>query len=158
MLCMAGSSRLWILIFTFVLAIRTGVSAQDAPNLCKNSRPDCAQAVAFFVRFQLALKQDHRDTIAAMARYPLRVRLNGKSTVLHNSHELLQNYSQIFDHALRCSIQRAKKSEIWDNWQGFTISHGEVWWERSSVPNSRFKLITVNNEAYYPGCGTGNHE
>lgn len=87
-----------------------------------------------------------------MARYPLRVRLNGKSTLFRSKTELLKNYERVFDGAIRCSVLRAKKSEIWDNWQGFTISNGEIWWERFNTPNSRFKLVTVNNDAPYRGC------
>jgi len=155
---MAHLARLFVLAVLLVLTLGISASAQTTVNICKNSRPDCSQAVAFFAKFQLALRQDRREAIASMARYPLRVRLNGKGTVLRNKKALLEKYQQVFDKAVRCSILRAKKSEIWDNWQGFTIAHGEVWWERSNAANSQFKLITINNDAYYPGCGTGNEK
>ena len=148
-----------LVLLLFLLATGSFASAQTATELCKdNSRSDCPEAIGFFQRLQDALRDDDRGAVASMARYPLRVRLNGKGTLLRSKRELLQNYKKVFDAAILCSILRAKRTEVWDNWQGFSITHGEIWWERRNAPNARFKLITVNNGAFYPGCQTGSQQ
>ena len=131
-------------------------SSRSIEEICKDSRPDCPQAVEFFAKFQEAIKSDKREIVASLAHYPLRVSLSGKSTFVRDKRELLRDYDRVFDAAVRCSILRAHNSDVWGNWQGFTIKEGTVWWEASGAAGSSFKLITVNNEAYYSGCGTGN--
>ena len=128
-------------------------SAATANDICNGqSRPDCAKAIAFFDEFQHALAVNDRERVASMARYPLRMLLHGKSALIRNRAELLREYDTVFDSSVLCAIQRAKRTDVWGNWQGFTVAGGPAWWERED-DNSPFKLITVNNGAYYKGCG-----
>ena len=132
--------------------LRAQTSAESVAEICKDSRPDCPQAVTFFSNFQEGIRHADRAAVSAMIGYPLRVRLDGKTALIRNKRQLLQNYDRVFDAAVRCAILAARTSDVWGNWRGFTVSRGAVWWERSAVPDSPFKLITVNNEAYYEGC------
>jgi hypothetical protein len=129
-----------------------------APNaeLCgEQSRPDCLQAVAFFDELQKAIQHDDRSTVASMAHFPLRVRLHGRNSVIKNKAQLLREYDKVFDQPVRCAISHASRTKVWGNWQGFTVADGVVWWERGAAQKSPFRIITVNNEAFYEGCGGG---
>jgi hypothetical protein len=125
---------------------------QSTPEMCKDSRPDCPEAVKFFTKFRQAITTNDRNAVAAMARYPLRVTLNHKNALIRTKQELLRNFDELFDPRVRCVILGATEKDVWGNWQGFTIPQGAIWWERSSEERSAFKLITVNNDAPYQGC------
>jgi hypothetical protein len=123
-------------------------------DTCKGqSRPDCRQAVAFFEEFQKAVLGDDRITVASMLHFPLRVMLQGKKSLIKNKSQLNSQYGVVFDSAVRCALAQAKRNDVWGNWRGFTVGDGVAWWERSNSPGSSFKVITVNNGAFYKGCG-----
>lgn len=141
-----------------LLVVATGTSSAAADNagadICNNqSRPDCGQAVTFFEKFQKALSHNDRAAIESMMHFPLRVMLRGKKALIKNKAQLMSEYDLVFDSAVRCAVAHAKPADVWGNWQGFTVSNGVAWWERSPSPGSSFKIITVNNGAYYEGCG-----
>lgn len=117
------------------------------------SRPDCRKAVDFFDRFQKAVVRNDRSAVASMIRYPLRVMLHGRKAVITTKSQLLQNYDLVFDSVVMCALTHAKRTGVWGNWQGFTVSDGVVWWERRKPDSSPFQIITVNNGAFYKGCG-----
>ena len=134
-----------------MLAVVAKAHADDA--VCKDSRPDCPQAVAFFTEFQEALKNGDRNSLSSMVRYPLRVRLNGKPAFIRSKREFLQGFDRIFEPVVRCAVLAGRAQDVWGNWRGFTISSGAIWWERRNAPDAPFEVITVNNEGYYKGCG-----
>ena len=142
--------------FTCIVYIVVGQSAvfgQSPQDICSTtSRPDCRQAVAFFETFQKAVTSDERNVVVAMVSFPLRVMLGGKNALIKNKSQLLHNYDTVFDSSVRCAIARAQKTQVWGNWQGFTVAGGVAWWERSNSPQSSFKIITVNNGSFYEGC------
>ena len=102
------------------------------------------QAVAFFETFQKTLAAGDRQAIVRLVRYPLRAQLNGKTSLLRNKAQLLRKYDLIFTSAVRCKVLAAKKSDVWGNWQGFTVADGVIWWDSSSE-GAPFHVITVNN-------------
>lgn len=116
------------------------------------SRPDCKEAVAFFDKLQNAVASNDRNAVSSMIRFPLRIQLEGHNALVKNKTELLGEYEKVFTAAVRCAITRAKRTEVWGNWQGFTVGGGVAWWEARAAPNSPFKVITVNNGSFYPGC------
>lgn len=141
-----------VLMFSFALLPHAAGQSHEG---CGTSRPDCDEAISFFVRLQNAIRSDKRTDVASLVRYPLRVTLHRKKVLIRNRKDLVQNYRGVFDNAVRCAIENAKRSDVWGNWRGFTVDAGPVWWEKSTA-DSPFLLIAVNNEAFYPGCGTGN--
>jgi hypothetical protein len=146
---------LYIVCF-FVLSVAThcpfafGQSPQ--PICTTTSRPDCRDAVAFFDKFQKALKVDNRGVVVSMVRFPLRVQLGGQKALIKRKSQLLREYDKVFDAPVRCAITKAKRTDVWGNWQGYTVASGAAWWEAGANPNSLFKLITVNNGSFYEGC------
>jgi hypothetical protein len=147
-------SELFIYAFLCAAAGQSPVLGESTDDICSiPSRPDCLQAVAVFEAFQKAVTSDERKAVASMIRFPLRVRLGGKKTLIRDKSQLLRHYDSVFDSSVKCAIARAKKTQVRGNSQGFTVADGVVWWERSHSPHSSFKAIRVDNGAFYHGCG-----
>jgi len=128
-----------------------------------SSRPDCSRALAFFRRFQAALRSNDRQTIAALVIYPASTSINHKRIQIRNQQQLLAHFDDIFDAGVRCSILSATEKDVWGNWQGFTVGSGAVWFDgiipRGVRPDTKapgywteypFKIKTINNDAQYP--------
>ena len=163
---MTGIRNLLLLgAMVYCLAL-TSLAQQETGNCGKENgarRPDCEQAIRFFRQMQSAVKLDQQDKIASMTNFPLRTSLNGKRTLIRSKQQFLNDYSQIFNDAVRCAIDAAVESDVWGNYQGFMVGRGVIWWDRiipSSEPHPEqnrakypFKIITVNNgDALVPGC------
>ena len=142
----------WLLLAVLILGTAVATFCDD--EVCnEQSRSDCGKAVVFFDSLQKAIASNDRNSVATMIHFPLRVMLHGKRAVIKNRGEFLRQYDSVFDASVRCAIAHAKRSQVWGNWQGFTVASGVMWWERSNSRNSPFRLITVNNGAFYEGCG-----
>jgi hypothetical protein len=123
-----------------------------------DSRPDCPQAVSFFVKFQDAFRKNDRNTVASLVEYPLRTTLHGKPTFIRKASDLLAHYDEVFDSEVRCAVLNATQSSVSGNSHGFRIGLGEVWFEgiipKNEKPDPKspdfwtkypFKILTVNN-------------
>jgi len=128
-----------------------------------SSRPDCPGAIAFFHRFQSALRGKDRHTIAAMVNYPVLTNISHRQVRIRDQQHLLAHFDEIFDAGVRCSILNATEKDVWGNWQGFTVGGGAVWFDgiipQGEPPDPkapdywtkyRFKIKTINNDAEYP--------
>jgi|SRR5215472_8266762 len=63
--------------------------AGNCTQIDSSSRPDCSGALAFFRRFQSALKRNDRQTIAALVTYPVLTSINHKQVRIRNRQQLL---------------------------------------------------------------------
>jgi len=134
-----------------------------------STRPDCRQAIAFFEKLQAAVKEDRRNDVALMAHFPMRTTVAGKSIMIRSRQDFLANYDRIFTPAVRCALTRADKSSVWGRDQGFTFTHGVIWWDgivplgdKTPVDAPDYwtkfpmKIITVNHQnVFAPGCPAG---
>ncbi len=92
-----------------------------------------------------------------MVQYPLRVLIDNKPVRIATPQLFLAHYDEILNPAERCAIATAKDTDVWGNWQGYTIDRGAVWWEKSAGEKDEkpgkeidwtkipFKLQTFNN-------------
>ena len=146
--------RSWLvlgpLVFLSVLQAQ-----EDCPS---GSRPDCPQAIAFFVEFQKAFRDNDRKKVASMISYPLLTNLSGTKVRIKGRTELLAHYDEVFDAEVRCAVLKATSNAVWGNWRGFTINLGEIWFD-GIIPKGEkadanapdfwtkypFKIRTVNN-------------
>jgi hypothetical protein len=158
--------RLWMML---VAALLLGCSAHAQDSPCpKDGRPDCPRAVVFFQRFQAAFARNDRETMAVMMEYPFLTSINKKRVHISTRAKFLQHFDEIFDKGVRCSILGTTEKDVWGNWQGFTIGDGAIWFDDLSPPGENedpnapdfwskgtFKVITVNNESYYPCVKSG---
>ena len=134
----------------------------NCTKIDSSTRPDCPQAIAFFRHFQLAFKDNDRQSIASMVHYPLRTSKQKKTIYIHNKQQFFAEYDQIFDPGVRCEILRAQENNVWGNWQGFMIGQDAIWFDGIIPPNEKpditakdywqkhpIKIITVNNDSFY---------
>ena len=148
----------------FLLLLSSSALAQEGncTKIDSSTRPNCPQAIAFFKSFQLAFKNNDRQSIASMVHYPLRTSKLEKPILIRNKQQLLTQFDQIFDAGVRCEILKASEKDVWGNWKGFMIGQGAIWFDGIIPPNEHpdpkakdywqkypIKLITVNNDSFY---------
>jgi hypothetical protein len=140
---------------------------QDTP--CpEDGRPDCPRAVVFFHDLRAALVRNDRKAVAEMMEYPFLTSINHKRVHISTPRKLLQNFDEIFDKGVRCEITGATDADVWGNSHGFTIKEGAIWFDDLLPPGEKmdpkssdfwvkgsFKVITVNNDSYYPCLESG---
>lgn len=88
-----------------------------------------AAAMAFIGKLQNALKDDDKQAIAAVIRYPLNVYDNGKVKETYaNAESVVKGFSGLFTPAVRQAIRCTKSEADWFvNDQGLMLGNGEVW-------------------------------
>jgi hypothetical protein len=121
--------------------------------------PDCDQAKDFFAKVQKAIVANQQQDAAELMNYPLYSYRGGKTTVIKNKADFLDQYANIFDLGTICAIRTASVNDVWGNWRGFTVNAGAVWWSRI-IPNSvkRKGEIQPADLAKFPfGVITVNH-
>jgi hypothetical protein len=151
------------LLLTGAAAIPSLAQSGNCTQKDEATRPDCPGAIAFFNQIHNALAANNRQKLASLMNYPLRARSGQKSILIRSPSEFLTRFDETFDAGVRCSILGAQSSEVWGNSDGFTVGSGAIWFEgiipKGEHPNVNapdywtkypFKIITVNNEAYYP--------
>jgi hypothetical protein len=151
----------FVLIAVVLLSAQTA-HAQDA-SCPKDGRPDCPRAVVFFHNLRAALVRDDRKAVAEMMGYPFLASINHKKAHISTPAGFLQHFDEVFDKGVRCEIAVATDEDVWGNWHGFTIKDGAIWFDDLIPPGEKsdpkapdfwtkgsFKVITVNNDSYYP--------
>jgi hypothetical protein len=158
------------LVIVVIVAASIAVSASGQSGNCtqkdESTRPDCPGALAFFRTFQSAFRKNDRQKLASLISYPVLTTLKHKEVRIRNPEQLLSHSDEIFDEGVRCAILNATEKDVWGNWRGFTIDRGAIWFDviipRSDRTDTNapdywtkfpFKIITINNDAYYP-CKT----
>jgi hypothetical protein len=103
-----------------------------------------------------------------MMEYPFSTSINHKKARISTPAKLLLHFDEVFDKGLRCEITGASGQDVWGNSNGFTIKHGAIWFDDLISPKEKidpnssdfwskgsFKVITVNNDSYYPCLESG---
>jgi uncharacterized protein YecT (DUF1311 family) len=130
-----------------------------------STRPDCPQAILFFEKLRAALKTGNREMVVSYVDYPLLVNHGNAHSYIQNRTELLKNFDKVFDPRVLCAILGSNARQVWSDSNGFSIGHGEIWFEgivpATEIPNpsapdywSKYpiKLITVNNDSGGTPC------
>lgn len=86
----------------------------------------------FWASFQRAVATDHRNEVAALATYPLRVNyhddaIEGKYRFVRNRKAFLRVYDRIFDNALKEMIANTSFLDIGATSHGIKTPRGEIW-------------------------------
>jgi hypothetical protein len=151
-------------VFAFALlsVFAIALSAQNPSTLAEGCRfhddpTDCKDAFAFFHKLKAAVSANQRESVAIMVGYPLRVSIDNKPVRIATPQSFLDHYDEIVNPAERCAITTSQDSDVWGNWQGYTIDRGAVWWEKSAGKDDEepgqeidwtripFKLHSFNN-------------
>jgi hypothetical protein len=149
-----------LFVATVVLVVPyTALSQEGNCTQRDNSwRPDCPGAITFLGKLQTAFERNDRKAVASLVHYPLLTTLNSKKVHIASRDQLLTHYDEIFDAGVRCAVRNSTASDVWGNWQGFTIPSGAIWFDGTVLPTQKddpdapdywtkhaFKIITVNN-------------
>jgi hypothetical protein len=149
-------------LLSFVL-VSVSAARSQAPPCPEGSRPDCARAIAFFHDLRDLLVRNDQAGIAKMMEYPFLTSLHHKKIHISTPARLLEHFDEVFDEGVRCEIAKATDRDVWGNSRGFAVKDGAIWFDdlippgEKADPNSpdfwvkgTFKVITVNNDSYYP--------
>lgn len=153
--------RSFVVLFLALFSV-SAIHPQDL-SCPKDGRPDCPRAVVFFHSLRAALAENNHEGVAKMMQYPFLTSINHKKVRISTPTKLLLHFDEVFDKGVRCEIAGAADQDVWGNSNGFTIKDGAIWFDdlippaEKIDPNSpdfwnkgSFKVITVNNDAYYP--------
>lgn len=77
--------------------------------------------------FQTAVVYADADSAAKLVRYPLRVTIGGKSSMIGSAQEFVRNYDRIVTPAIATVIANQKYDELLVNAQGVMFGSGQVW-------------------------------
>jgi hypothetical protein len=151
--CFFSAALGTVLIVAGLLTCTSIVRGSEKPTC---TLPDCDQAKGFFAKFQKAIDANQRQEVAGMVRYPLHSYSNGKATVIKTKADLMARYDTVFSSGARCAVTTATLDDVWDNWRGFTISAGAIWWDRI-IPNSASSVQPSDLSKYPFGVFGVNH-
>jgi hypothetical protein len=107
-------------------------SSADPPNVDKtidtmigeNSHSEVRQLV---VDLQQAVARHDPTAVAALVRYPIRVKLHGKPTYINTPKAFIKNYDNIITPDIAAVIENQKYETLFVNYQGAMFGEGEVW-------------------------------
>ena len=106
--------------------------------------------------------------MASLVAYPVQTSIHHKRIQIRNRTQLLAHFDEVFDEGVRCVILNGSEKDVWGNSRGFTVDGGAVWFDGIIPPGESpdtkapdywtkypFKIIAVNNDAYYSCKPTG---
>jgi hypothetical protein len=138
------SSRLRLpTVVLLVLPLVIVNPAKGQENFCISAYG--TSAVEHFLQdLQHSVAVDDRVHVAAMVRFPIGIRVHERALTLRNRDQLLKYYDVAFDPKVEAFIAKQKFSDLFCNWKGIMIGHGEVW-INTSGKSSSLKIIAINN-------------
>lgn len=106
-----------------------------------------------------------------MMEYPFLTSIEHKKVHILTRSRFLRHFDEIFDPGVRCEVLKATDDDVWGNSHGFTIKEGAIWFDDLLPPGDKtdpgssdfwekgtFKVLTVNNDSYYPCLKPGKAE
>jgi hypothetical protein len=79
-------------------------------------------------QLQSALHGQNKSALARLIDYPLTLQVAGeKDREIRNEREFLSNYSRIVTPKVADVIRKQRFEDLFANWQGVMLGHGEVW-------------------------------
>jgi hypothetical protein len=129
------------LLLSHALAQSDPAQPTDPPKVDKtidtmigdNTHPEVRQLVA---DLQQAVARHDPAAVAALVRYPIRVKLHGKPTYINTPKSFIKNYDSIITPDIAAVIQNQKYEALFVNYQGAMFGEGEVWITGKCVDNT----------------------
>ncbi|MCB4771162.1 hypothetical protein LGR54_21355 [Ancylobacter sp. Lp-2] len=99
---------------------------------------------AFFEKLKKAVAADDRAAVAGMVDYPLRTKIDGKTTTVRNAKAFVASYDKIVTPKVRQAVAAQGYASLFANWRGVMIGNGEVWF--TGIGNKgRIAVSAINN-------------
>ncbi|AKC87945.1 hypothetical protein WQ53_15380 [Pseudoxanthomonas suwonensis] len=76
---------------------------------------------------QSAVAAGDAAQVAALARYPFNVTINGRPTVLHDEKAFIARYPEFMTPEIRDAIVGTKYGDLFVNYQGVMFGRGQAW-------------------------------
>jgi hypothetical protein len=129
------------LLLSHALAQSDPAQPTDPPKVDKtidtmigdNTHPEVRQLIT---DLQQAVAKHDPTAVAALVRYPIRVKLHGKPTYINNPKSFIKNYDSIITPDIAAVIQNQKYEALFVNYQGAMFGEGEVWITGKCVDNT----------------------
>ena len=107
-----------------------------------------ADRQSFYESLKTALKKIDVAALSKLAIYPLRLKVDGKKTLVKTEKDFLAVAPKIFNQDFVNEILAEKSDNDVCNWQGLGIANGSIWIrsENFGKPTETLKIVTINNK------------
>jgi hypothetical protein len=140
-----------LLITLFVAVAPLSTMAQSDAEVSKTLDSlfgDHKPYQAFLVELQKAVAAADKPAVAGLIGYPLKTKVAGKATTLHNAHEFTGHYDALMTAKVTAAIKGQAYAKLFANAQGVMIGDGEVWFSGicsdTACSKQTVKVIAVN--------------
>jgi hypothetical protein len=110
---------------------------------------DHAKYEAVFAALQKAVAAHDVAGVAALVSYPIRVKIDGKETVIKSAKAFVQHYDAIVTPEIAKAVTQQKYEDLFVNSQGIMFGNGEVWMngicQDNACKNFDVKVITIQD-------------
>lgn len=134
----------WLLVkIFFAVMLYFGASCSFAYEVTQ-------EQIEFVNKLKNATKAEDKEWISSVIAYPALVILeNGDRMQIKNKLDFITNYDVIFHANVKDAILKQEIADLFFNWQGLMVGHGQVWiWEETKEKDIReFHIITINAHA-----------
>ena len=103
---------------------------------------------SFFLIIKTSLAAGDDEGIAKRVKYPIHVRLNGQTMVIHNEAELVNQYDKIFDSDFVRALSELDESKLTLLPDGVQVGSGALWFNYFCVDlacsDAQFLITQIN--------------
>lgn len=139
---------LLLLLLSSTSARAQGVSAEVSPpcgaGTLETESPETTKSLSVFLEtLKSALSSKDKQKLADMSAYPLHVATATRKFTIRSREEFMQKYEQIFPKRLVEFLEALQPPCIGRmGAQGFTVGHGEIWFDR--YPDGTVRFFSIN--------------
>ena len=92
------------------------------------------------------MRAGDKNAVAAQVHYPIRVKLNQKTTEIKDKAAFVKNYDAIFTDKVQQALLDQKVEETFVNYKGVMVGNGELWFTAVADTNPQvFVIYGINN-------------
>jgi hypothetical protein len=138
----------WSVLGMLLLTASIPTFANDAKLPCNySSEAESKDYSSVAAEFTGALANNDAEKAARFMKFPIKAKVDGKTTSIKNPDELKKNFSKIFNKEFVSKIVNNKPEDTVCNWQGAGIANGSIWINDVSgnTGDRSVKVITINN-------------
>lgn len=101
---------------------------------------------AWFGQLQNLVRAGDKNAVAAQVLYPIRAKLNQKTTEIKDKTAFVKNYDAIFTNKVKQALLDQKVEETFVNYKGIMVGNGELWFTAVADTNPQvFVIYGINN-------------
>ncbi|NUR46130.1 MAG: hypothetical protein HOP91_08265 [Sphingomonas sp.] len=131
------------------------VQSDLADSSALNSLPRKTEAPSrTYARFlgdlQSAVRNDDREALIKLIRFPLRVNAGGKSRIYRDAQAVRVDYDRVFTRRVTEAILAQRADKLFSRDEGVMIGNGQVWFDRACVNQDCSSLGPVRITAINP--------